>query len=895
MEEPQEEVQKERVVTRSAKQLLSDMDRLSETLQRRQVDLDAANDALAEYRISNGVDMSDIERVISIDEQRLIDNVARAQKAYDEQYGKLREKQEDYKVAAADIAAVGTEKKNKLINAEDGSLIGTRPAFTDASAKVEGQIDGSALREMEETPPPADNPDGNEGDDTSSGDRSGNDGPPDMTFQPDPLLPIPVVPEKGKEPEEKEEEPDEPTRAPEPPKEEPIAKEPEKRKGRVLEKILVDLYTDKETGEPINVTHLQRKRLERSQISVTRNFINDVNNGNVLYNVTSIAGAVIRLPLSLVQKLTGKILTTRRTKKNMKLIEENFDALPDEDKEVLATEYINNKAFQDRAKGADGVILRKVIEYKREKDINPRVAEAGNIFAGAFAAYQTNLRLQSIVDALNDGMSLDQLKDIPGATIDVKNATREDIIREIQALQSSLMAGQAHQLGRFKELEKELAAQYSGGGIHGLEEEARAKGTKMNERGKRFSSDVGTGDDFEGRKMRADVEQALVDAIERGDDAAAVTLFVKGEQLKLKAEEQGLTFVRVLGVPIFPAGIGDKGTVKYMPLPQEMDYRPDPFIRNMITTIATVATIAHAINQFQERMEIRRDNEAKLEQQEYVRSKGDDLASKDKEFERGMEHQREADFVSRRNHDEMNDTYYTDTSHYRVNDPAHHMELRHEYEAVNDRIADINQQMQNGTITAQEGYRQIMDINQQVHDAYIGALKEHLPAVKEYAATHPQHDYNVVIPAMEKAVSDPSALDAFNRAFFDSIQTGQELQGFTLEMLPTHTADMIIGLGGAALITGYVASQGQKAYQKPEQTLTDIVEDSLDFEERSFYTSKDKEEEYEEEIDQEEKEEDQDFDERILDVYTTPDYDKDEALREMLGEYAPEEERSIKM
>ena len=79
------------------------------------------------------------------------------------------------------------------------------------------------------------------------------------------------------------------------------------------------------------------------------------------------------------------------------------------------------------------------------------------------------------------------------------------------------------------ELNDELAELYSGSGLHGLEEEDRAKSSMMNEKGKRFATDVGTADDFEGRKMRADVQGALKEALDEGKDLESLLLFVKNE------------------------------------------------------------------------------------------------------------------------------------------------------------------------------------------------------------------------------------------------------------------------------------------------------------------------------------------------------------------------------
>ncbi len=615
-----------------------------------------------------------------------------------------------------------------------------------------------------------------------------------------------------------------------------VTSEPTNREPRVLEQILVDIYTDKETGNPINVTHIQRKRLERSNISVTRNFVNDVKNGNTLYNIMSFVPAVIiHAPVSLLQKFSGWILTTKRTRDKVDKIRKNIQDLPDEDKKVLFQKYKNARAFEDRAKGADGIIKEEAMEYLRTKEIAPKVNEAGNIFTEAFESYKLYKKYTNVIEQLENGLPLEAVKAIPGKVVNVENATKEDLINTLKEVRTSIVAGQVAKIRRFQELNDELAELYSGSGLHSIEEEERAKSTMMNEKGKRFATDVGTADDFEGRKMRANVQGALKEALNDGKDLDALLLFVKNEQLKLNASEQGMTYVRILkgnplipeGIPIFPAGIGEKGTINYMPIAQEMDYRPDPFIRNMISTLAITTTLVNSINQIHQNVQASKINAENSKIEADIHAHGKELESHQDALNEGMSQQRELSFAAERNQTELHDQYWNPNANYSVDDPAHHLDLRDAYKTVNNNINKINDKVASGDLTSVEGLNQIRELNNQVHSQYVGVLKESLPNIQKYAEAHPEFDYNVLIPSIKKMIDNPHGLDAENQALLDSIQTGGSLQEIAIKELPSNIALPIIGLGGAALITGYAASLAQKGFNKTEDTLSQYVEDSI--------------------------------------------------------------------
>ena len=132
---------------RTKNQVRSEMDRVADTLAKREKSLDDAEKELSIYRKKNNIDPKDPKRVISEEEQTLINKAKNAKDDYLTQRTKLINKQKQYVEAAKeDAGKVGSEikrtSKPKVIESKDGLKI------TDALAKVEGQIDGSALKSI---------------------------------------------------------------------------------------------------------------------------------------------------------------------------------------------------------------------------------------------------------------------------------------------------------------------------------------------------------------------------------------------------------------------------------------------------------------------------------------------------------------------------------------------------------------------------------------------------------------------------------------------------------------------------------------------------------------------------------------------------------------------------
>ncbi len=146
---------------RTESQVLRSMDQSGKTLVKRKEALDVATRNLDDYIKSGGDDAAELAK--------LTKTRTSAQTAYDQQVVRVKGLQDEYvSVTRGTSGKVGTESSYKLINGDytttNGSVSGNittnqvmsggeiRPAWTNASAKAEGQITGKALRSVVDSP-----------------------------------------------------------------------------------------------------------------------------------------------------------------------------------------------------------------------------------------------------------------------------------------------------------------------------------------------------------------------------------------------------------------------------------------------------------------------------------------------------------------------------------------------------------------------------------------------------------------------------------------------------------------------------------------------------------------------------------------------------------------------
>ena len=615
--------------------------------------------------------------------------------------------------------------------------------------------------------------------------------------------------------------------------EEEVIEEPIRNRG--LQTIIASILIDPETGNPVNITVKQKKRYEKSNISITGALKNGLSYGNYLYNLTSIAPTIIGIIPNALMKLSGKIMLTRKAKHNIKTVKENLENLSDEDLEVLYREFKGDAVVNLRGAAAvTGLIKEAVEKYQERKYIAPKRAEMKVLYETILSDYEQIENNKILIHQITSGTM-----STPDAQTLIEKLGVSNLSQAVALLESRnnrLMSLKSYQIGRVRELGKELQPELSSG-KHGFAEDIRATDSKMNLRGRRFAKDISTGAAQEIMAEMGKLQDAEAAAVERGDNETALKAFMKLETTQARESKiEGSLF-----------GRREAGLYHYNPIPEELDYRQDPFVRNVLATVTTAAMVKGIIDQLHNRMleadlrriEQDRANQQKViddvnqrnseanahnaEQQYAVQQGSATLTENSENIRRGMQAQIDQDIAATRaTHEYMdhdaNNWSFNDA--YQAADQAHHTAIQNAAQDAQNQLAQIQQNLSAGRISDVEAMRQIALVNSDTHSMFQQAVRDALPVFRQYAQAHPNIEYGEYISSLERLAADPTAIDALNQQAITAVEIGQKLSGvnilpyeqlgIVLEQVPSGIRHQLYLLGATALMTGHAATQAQQ-------------------------------------------------------------------------------------
>ena len=615
--------------------------------------------------------------------------------------------------------------------------------------------------------------------------------------------------------------------------EEEVIEEPIRNRG--LQTIIASILIDPETGDPVNITVKQKKRYEKSNISITGALKNGLSYGNYLYNLTSIAPTIIGIIPNALMKLSGKIMLTRKAKHNIKTVKENLENLSDEDLEVLYREFKGDAVVNLRGAAAvTGLIKEAVEKYQERKYIAPKRAEMKVLYETILSDYEQIENNKILIHQITSGTM-----STPDAQTLIEKLGVSNLSQAVALLESRnnrLMSLKSYQIGRVRELGKELQPELSSG-KHGFAEDIRATDSKMNLRGRRFAKDISTGAAQEIMAEMGKLQDAEAAAVERGDNETALKAFMKLETTQARESK----------IENSIAGKRDTGLYHYNPIPEELDYRQDPIVRNLLATVTTAAMVKGIIDQLHNRMleadlrriEQDRANQQKViddvnqrnseanahnaEQQYAVQQGSATLTENSENIRRGMQAQIDQDIAATRaTHEYMdhdaNNWSFNDA--YQAADQAHHTAIQNAAQDAQNQLAQIQQNLSAGRISDVEAMRQIALVNSDTHSMFQQAVRDALPVFKQYAQAHPNVEYGEYISSLERLAADPTAIDALNQQAITAVEIGQKLSGvnilpyeqlgIVLEQVPSGIRHQLYLLGATALMTGHAATQAQQ-------------------------------------------------------------------------------------
>ena len=685
-----------------------------------------------------------------------------------------------------------------------------RQIFPTTTAQVtetnETQVEGTSTptesdsQEVEPTAPVSEEV-GNEGDDITTGIRETNSYPALPPAEERPALPpgeerLALPP--GKETEDK----DEPKPNPVVPKDTPLL--PESKPRRSLDSILADIKCD-ENGNPFEIDAKIGNTLRASNIKASQVFTDELRNTPWTYAVLGIAPAFVKATFAFISKAAAKAKLFFTGKPNVEeQIRERIRQLPREEQETIFREYRGNIALQRK----EASVVNNAITAEMGR-IGAEIAERNEaimseIYTEVFARYK---EAQAYDDA-------------------IAQATTDEEKAELTRRKASALEGSADLINQFRMLNIETN-QLKSGGIKGQQDDLNAVNSKMNYQGRRHAKLPKYDEEYaELDRHIGELADDEIAAIANGDNERAVKRFVERElEYAQNTENRGSLF-----------GKRSVGRFDFKPLPVDLDYRPDPFVRNLFSTIAIAGAAISTFNGIQTHLREQQQaidahnqhiadanahNQATMDQ---VHTTGQDIADHREVFGEGMKAQAQEDIIGRIN---TNERYGLDSSAaeygswaintdtYRQIDDAGHAVAEQMQQQAQTGLNDIANQVAAGTMTQQQALQGLSDLANSTQQSFNELLEQSLPVLQNYIPGHPQFELDGLSQAMQYMVSHPDAISQMNQGMVDVTALGESLGGLTFDQvqalgnLPSDLATTLFGAASAAALVTNVNSNMQ--------------------------------------------------------------------------------------
>ena len=595
----------------------------------------------------------------------------------------------------------------------------------------------------------------------------------------------------------------------------PIPKEERK----TLQQIMYELQ------KGLEIKAKSGKRYQAANIKVAKNFKNELKSGNVWYNVVHFAPTIIKSAVAGIKKVAAKFNLWRTEQTHtMDVLKDRIDNLSDADLQVIWEEYRGTQVNQDSFTSAlNNMLNDRVQRFAREQvaQINNQIATG---YSQIFGDYQ-------VIQGINEALGQAGISDADKA--------------RLEAQKQALLAGKAEQIGNIRKLYIQGNNYYSGG-AHGFSEDMKAAGTNLSKVGKRFTINHDYDDELQERKAKLEMLESS--AVRNGDDERAIEAFIQYEGLKSDETQLGRG-LKGLGT------LRSEGKMYYSPLVGEVDYRDDPFIRDVFTTVAMVGAAVSAANAIHthvteankvldaEQAKATQVNGTNQQTIDQVHQTGQDIAGHRETFEKGMEAQANSDAINTLNTGERyaydKDAVVNGGGHggygsaYREIDEQAHRTAQEMYNNYQHQVQETAAKYSQGLLSEGEVTQAFADMATQTHQTLNGIVQEALPYFQKYMETHPQFELSEVGKAMDYLVQNPNAIPQMYQGMVDVTNMGEDLAGLTIEQvealqsLPSDMQTTLLGAVSSAALAYNCAKSTSKnrssAKSEQEAQIIDMV------------------------------------------------------------------------
>ncbi len=592
---------------------------------------------------------------------------------------------------------------------------------------------------------------------------------------------------------------------------------PQEEERKTLQQIMYELQ------KGLEIKAKSGKRYQAANIKVAKNFKNELKSGNVWYNVVHFAPTIIKSAVAGIKKVAAKFNLWRTEQTHtMNVLKDRIDNLSDADLQVIWEEYRGTQVNQDSFTSA----LNTMLNERIQRFAHDRVAQINNQIA---AGYSQIFGDYQVIQGINEALGQAGISDADKA--------------RLEAQKQALLAGKAEQIGNIRKLYIQGNNYYSGG-AHGFSEDMKAAGTNLSKVGKRFTINHDYDDELQERKAKLEMLESS--AVRNGDDERAIEAFIQYEGLKSDETQLGRG-LKGLGT------LRSEGKMYYSPLVGEMDYRDDPFIRDVFTTVAMVGAAVSAANAIHthvteankvldaEQAKAAQVNGTNQQTIDQVHQTGQDIAGHRETFEKGMEAQANSDAINTLNvgergasNESVNAGYgWSSGSIYGEADKIAHETAKQAYQTSQQQIQDIAAKYSQGLLSEGDVTQAFADMATQTHQTLDSVVESTLPHFQKYMETHPQFELSEVGKAMDYLVQNPNAIPQMYQGMVDVTNMGESLSGLTIEQvealqsLPSDMQTTLLGAVSSAALAYNCAKSTSKnrssAKSEQEAQIIDMV------------------------------------------------------------------------
>ena len=310
----------------------------------------------------------------------------------------------------------------------------------------------------------------------------------------------------------------------------------------------------------INIDSKDSNSYTASNLKPTKEFLDELKTGNYLYNIVHVGVGLIKASVSLLKKISEKLLLSEKAKDAILEIQRRLDDLSKEEIEVLFNEYKSSVIKTDMNNQIDALIIDKLKRYGLEQveDLNGKIK----------IAYSSLFTLLGEIKVLEEKLASNDLN--PEEESNYKNEKNKYLAAAADHIKVILKA-------------RRDANNILSSDIPGLEDHYNAISSKLNYVDMVFAKNSSF--DEEKKAKVSEYNQKINDAIESFDNESLVENFMGLEVVYYNNKvDDNLANEHSVGIKY------------YSPLAEQFNYRDDPFISDFLTTLTLTSANVSAYN-----------------------------------------------------------------------------------------------------------------------------------------------------------------------------------------------------------------------------------------------------------------------------------------------------------